>query len=159
MPIALSLLLALEGISGLLSSTFVLPRFIRLTPLGNSFNGGSYLSLLSAALLVMDVTAIHIRTPFFKVVWAVKFFCSLYALTCSLISLLFVEVSGLQRIYTLARLPFNILWVGSCIDELVLWNQITKSVALTIPGFRIPSDSGVSSYGTDDESVFTESDN
>jgi len=109
------------------------------------------LMILGAALIATDARAIHLRTPFFDVLWSLKVLYPLHYLSQTSLFLFFGYLGDSPSLLVSMRLPFIVLWLISCMQE-ILSNTILAQYRLEIPGIKIHSGSVLSSDGSSDGS-------
>jgi hypothetical protein len=100
------------------------------------------LKLLAAAVLVSDASAIHLQTPVFYIVRAIKIFYPLYNAASSIVCLFYFGFDSLQRQWAFVRSVVTLLWICACIPEFMGWNSDPLSLP-QLPGIEYERDSTI----------------
>jgi hypothetical protein len=142
-----SLLLFLEGLAWIICRSIFQTR----TALSAPVDYGP-LNIFSAALVLTDSSAIHMRSLVFRFAWIIKFAYLLFSASLSGIILVSGRVGGVHRIWVMVRLVFTGLWIYSCADDLIWWKEQSLEA---LPGIRHHSSS--SGFSVQSRSAYSRS--
>lgn len=118
-----SLLLSLEGAGWIVRRLLMPEDFLVSSLLAESMLNYGPLNIFCAALVFTDSFAIHLRDKFFQFAWMLKISYLLFSASQSISLLAKDIVLGSHRAWVATRLVVTLLWICSCLEDLIWWKD------------------------------------
>jgi hypothetical protein len=109
------------------------------------------ITLLAAALIAVDVSAVHQQSPLFHITRGLKFWYPLCSSSFSIALIISSSIEGFRKTWIVIRIVITIIWLSEWMEELKRW-KIKAIKTAPVPGVALEDfwdeDSEAAQYST-----------